>query len=233
LRSRLLWSGLGLLIAIGVTASITRALSVTHTGLSITEARLKAGRAMFPEHWGEDAAIEQRFADNRALTLLHVVPGGVFLLLAPLQFSSAIRNRHRRFHRWSGRVIALLSLLAGISGLWIGLVLPYAGNERLPIALFGVLFLLAPLKGIRAIRRGDVAHHREWMIRLFAVGIGIAVVRVVAMPMITILRPERIQDIMGLSFWTGWSLSVIVAELWIRSTRLANVEAGFSPPTAA
>jgi uncharacterized membrane protein len=219
-RARLLWSGLGLLIAVGVTASITRALSVTNIGLSITEARLAAGKAMFPEHWGENSVIEKRFADNRVLTLLHVVPGGVFLILAPLQFSPAIRDRHRRFHRWSGRVIAALAFLAGVSGLWIGLVLPYASNERLPIALFGALFLLAPLKGIRAIRRGDVAHHRQWMIRLFAVGIGIAVVRVVATPMIAILRPERIQDIMALAFWTGWTLSVTSAELWIRATRV-------------
>jgi uncharacterized membrane protein len=106
---------------------------------------------------------------------MHVVPGGVFLLLAPLQFSPAIRSRHLRFHRWSGWVIVSLAFIAGISGLWIGLVLPYASNERVPIALFGALFLFAPLKGIRAIRRGDMARHRQWMIRLFAVGVGIAV----------------------------------------------------------
>ena len=68
-----------------------------------------------------------------------------------------------------------------------------------------------------------MAHHRQWMIRLFAVGIGIAVVRVVATPMIAILRPERIQDIMGLTFWTGWVLSVGFAELWIQVTQAAVV----------
>src|SRR5688572_4609419 len=36
-------------------------------------------------------------------TLLHVLPGALLMLLAPLQFSKRIRNRYLTFHRWLGR----------------------------------------------------------------------------------------------------------------------------------
>jgi uncharacterized membrane protein len=31
---------------------------------------------------------------------------------------------------------------------------------------------------VRAIRRDDIVHHRRWMIRAFAIGIGIATTRI-------------------------------------------------------
>jgi len=51
------------------------------------------------------------------LTLVHIVPGLLFMLLGPLQFSSTIRARHLRWHRWSGRVFVVCGVVIGISAL--------------------------------------------------------------------------------------------------------------------
>lgn len=203
----------------GVIASIARALAVTNVALPVTEARLTLARSLFPDYADEIPGIERRFAESPAVTLLHVIPGALLLILGLLQFSPRIRDRHLNFHRWSGRVVVILAIFAGLTGLWIGVVLPYSSNERLPSAVFGALFLMAAAMGIAAIRRGDVARHREWMIRLYAVAVGIVVIRLVGPPIILLLTPTPFREIIGLTFWAGWGLSVMVAELWIRSTR--------------
>src|SRR5258707_12409889 len=61
--------------------------------------------------------VNQWFTTHPILTCLHIVPGGLLVVLAPFQFSSHIRTRWIRFHRWSGRVIALAALPVGLSGL--------------------------------------------------------------------------------------------------------------------
>src|SRR6266853_1578685 len=50
------------------------------------------------------AALDDLFARFPILTLVHILPGLLFMVLGPLQFRSAIRARHLRWHRWSGRI---------------------------------------------------------------------------------------------------------------------------------
>lgn len=211
-----MWSGLVILVAIGVATAIARVLAVANVALPVTEARLSAARAIFPAYTDEIPQIEKSFSDTTTLTLLHVIPGALFLILGLFQFSPQIRERHIGFHRWSGRVVVFLAVFAGVTGVLMGVVFPYSHTERLPTALAGALLMIAPVMAIRAIRRGDVARHREWMIRLFAVGVGIVAIRLVGPVIIMLMSPTPFRDIVGLTFWAGWILSVFVAELWIR-----------------
>ena len=59
------------------------------------------------------------------------------------------------------------------------------------------------------------------MIRAFAVAIGISTVRVVDGLVNVALSPAgfRADQMLVISLWTGWILTVGAAELWIRSTR--------------
>lgn len=74
-----------------------------------------------------------------------------------------------------------------------------------------------------AIRRGQVARHREWMIRAFAVALGISTVRVVGTVFDVALTPAGVPppEVFVLSLWTGWTLTLAAAEAWIRYTRAA------------
>src|ERR671916_3017905 len=75
------------------------------------------------------------------IVALHVVLGGVYLALAPLQFVRRIRSRHLGYHRWVGRLLVVLGLVVGVTALFMGLVIPFSGwGERVIIGLFGGLF---------------------------------------------------------------------------------------------
>ena len=81
------------------------------------------------------------------------------------------------------------------------------------------MFVIAPVIAVVAIRRGQMIRHREWMIRFFAIGAGIVVIRLAGPAIIWLVRPAQFRDVVGLTFWVGWLVSLMVAEGWIRSTR--------------
>jgi uncharacterized membrane protein len=153
---------------------------------------------------------------------LHVLTGAAFMLFAPLQFVAPIRRRYSGLHRWSGRALLAFGCLAGLSSLYFGLLMPFAGPlEGVAIILAGGLFFLSLARAFLAIRSGDVARHREWMIRTFAVAIGISSVRVTGGILDAALTPAgfSVREVFLLSVWLGWMLTLAGAEIWIRRSR--------------
>jgi uncharacterized membrane protein len=227
---RLLWSVLPLLVLVGVFAAAARAVLVADLGQRMEPVRnaLLAALEITDPHAAarpaEAARFDGSFAAHPVLARLHVVLGAVFLLLAPLQFAARVRARHLTLHRWSGRALLVAALVSTVSSLYFGLVIPFAGPaESVAIALFAALFLFALGRAYHAIRRRDVARHREWMIRAFAVAIGISTVRLVSLPLDPVLTAAGFTaaGVFLVSIWTGWLLTVAVAEAWIRHTRTA------------
>jgi uncharacterized membrane protein len=226
---RALWCGVAALAALGVAAALGRAGSVAFGGLTYEQ----VGR-LFPAEMVQEAfEFDSWFADRPALTLAHVILGGLFLVLAPLQFSSRVRERHARLHRWSGRALVAAALPVGLSGLLLGALFPYGGvGAASAVFVAGAVFLFALFKAFSAIRRGDVARHREWMIRTFSVGLGIATVRVVGLLLLITTR-SSFSETAAVAFWVGWVSTFVVAEAWIRYTRPRRVAVGGAAVRAA
>ena len=158
-----------------------------------------------------------------------MIPGAIFFILAPIQFVETVRRRFITFHRWSGRLLLLVALFIASSALFFGELTPFGGTgEAIAVALFAILFLLALALAWLAIRRGQVARHRDWMIRAFAIAFAIATARVVGavleLPLTAIgLRPA---PMFVIAIWTGWLMSIGAAELWIHRTRAAVYTGG-------
>jgi hypothetical protein len=210
-----LWSCVALLVAIGVASAIARAVALETGGLPLDR--------IFPflsaVEMQDVHAYDRWFAANPVLTLLHIVPGAIVLTLAPFQFSSHVRTRHLRFHQWSGRVVAGAALIAGLAGLLFGALDPFGDRAATSaVFVFGTLLIVALVRAVFAIRRRDVVRHREWMLRMFAIAIAIAVVRVVGLVLFVTIRPRPLES-RGLIFWIGFVLTSAAAELWIWHTR--------------
>ena len=204
-----------LLVALALTAAIGRAYALA-TGAE----PFAAVYALFPAGAIEDArALERWFAAHATLTWAHIIPGSVFLGLVPLQFVRGLREKHPVLHRWSGRVLLLVAIPTGLTGILLQLRSPYGGALALSgILTAGSLFLGSAVLAYRAIRRGDRERHREWMIRMLSVGLGVATVRLLAVPLI-LVTGQRPLELMGVSFWLGFALPIAAGEWWIRATR--------------
>jgi uncharacterized membrane protein len=202
---RMLWLITLVLVAIGIGAVTRRTLNL----FAPSPAPPK-----FPEEAG--------FARHPVLTMAHIIPGLLFVVLGPLQFVRRLRSRRPGLHRWTGRVVIASGLIIGSTALVMSPQMAIGGaNEMAATMLFAIVFLFALIKALMSIRLGMVALHREWMIRAFAIALAVATTRPIvgvffATRSITHLTPH---EFFGTAFWLGFTMNLIAAEIWINYTR--------------
>ncbi|MBI1880981.1 MAG: DUF2306 domain-containing protein [Chloroflexi bacterium] len=202
---RALWGAVIILAVIGIAAVIRRMLVLSDVILPFDP----------PQAPGFDAG----FARHPLLTLVHIVPGSLFMILGPLQFVRRIRSRYITVHRWSGRVLVASGVVIGLTALTMSFQMAIGGaNETAATTFFAVIFLFALGKAFLHIRRREIAQHREWMIRAFAIGLAVATVRPIV-GMFFALSNLSPQEFFGIAFWLGFTLHLIAAEIWINYTR--------------
>jgi uncharacterized membrane protein len=206
---RTLWLATILLVVIALAIVIRRTLQL-----------FAASPA--PPRFAETAALDAGFARHPLLTMVHIIPGLLFMLLAPLQFVRGLRTRHPSLHRWMGRVVLASGVVIGGTALVMSPQMAIGGaNETAATMVFAIVFLCALIRAFLSIRRGDIARHREWMIRAFAIGSAVATTRPIvgaffATRAITHLTPH---DFFGTAFWLGFTLHLLAAQCWIDYTR--------------
>jgi uncharacterized membrane protein len=227
----LLWGALLFLVALGVAAVVLRLAFLSDAASQLEPLRQAfTGQRSTGQRLADLADFDGRFAENRGMTALHVIPGGILLILVPLQLSTAMRNRFAVVHRWNGRLLIAAGILAAITGLYFGTATPFGGIvETAVIVLVGMWFLLLLLRAYRAIKGRDIDLHRRWMLRAIAAPIGVTVVRVVGPIADLALTPlgasARVAFVVSLCI--GWTLTFAVTEWWLRRTPVADRELSF------
>lgn len=164
------------------------------------------------------------FAQFPIITALHVLLGGVYLLLAPFQFVPHIRQRWLTYHRWSGRLLVAIGAIVGVTAIFMAVIIPFSGwPERIIVGPFAILYSVAILNGFRHARAGRIAQHRDWMMRAFSIGLAIGTTRLILIPwIIVIVRTSGMPTDAQLATSTVTSFAValfvhaIAAEVWIR-----------------
>jgi uncharacterized membrane protein len=212
---RMLWAAVILLVAIGIVVVVRRTANLVPILIS--------GYTPPSPSSNPAEALDDVFARYPVLTLFHILPALVFLVLAPLQFSRKFRERHLRWHRRNGRIVLVCGTVIGVTALLMSFGMPAIGgvNQAAATTLFALFFLFALGKAFRHIRRREIALHREWMIRAFAIGLAVATIRPInglffATSRFTGLTPY---EFFGTAFWIGFVLHLIAAETWIHWTR--------------
>ena len=64
----------------------------------------------------EEGEFDRRYAQYPILAYAHIIPGVVYLVLAPFQISRRFRNRHLALHRKMGRILVPIGILSGVLG---------------------------------------------------------------------------------------------------------------------
>lgn len=163
---------------------------------------------------------EHKFIDHSALTLAHVVPSAIFILLALIQFSNPIRRRHPRYHRLAGTLAIGAGIVSGTTGIVMGFAMPSGGMlETSAMSFFGCVFLVSLIQGYQHARRKEFVSHQHWMVRAFAVASAIVTIRfIVLLFFITRGITElSFPQFFGLAQWIGFSMHLAAAEWWIRN----------------
>ena len=168
------------------------------------------------------AVLDQAFAGRSALTLSHIIPALIFILLLPLWFMRRTRTNPLFYRRLSYGLLALGAVI-GVTALLLSQH-PFGGvNEASAAVLYDLLFLFCLLRAGLLLRRKELPLYRTWMLRGIAVLLGIATTRPI---MVVFFATQRIthmqpQQFFGTAFWLGFTITYIAGEAWLR-TRSAS-----------
>ena len=150
--------------------------------------------------------------------VVHVLGSAIYAIFGALQFSARLRRRHLNWHRRTGRILVGAGLAVAGSGLWMTLFYsgaPGGGDLLWAIRLLvGSTMAAAIVLGFTAIRRRNIAAHRAWMMRAYALGLGAG----------TQAFTEGIGEALfgttdlskAISLGSGWAINAVVAEWVIR-----------------
>lgn len=200
-------------VAFGATGVLLIAALPSLTGVVILSDLVTGSASPLSEP--ADAA---RRAAYPAALWLHILGGAGFGLLGLLQFSARLRRRWPGLHRWSGRVLVTGGAGLALSGLWMNVVYPNPIDSLLHDGLqtLASVALLACLAlGVRAILRRQIAAHRGWMMRAYALCLGAGTQTLLLLPLFLIgqMPPVLVVDMV---FGGAWLVNLAVAEWLIR-----------------
>jgi uncharacterized membrane protein len=205
--ARLVWSIVMFLVVIGVAAVTRRSLVLLWP-------------ATFAGNYAPAAALDTGFARHMALTFIHILPGGLFLSLGLLQLAPGVRRNHLQVHRWMGRALVVCGLIVGVTALVMSFKMNIGGpNETAATTLFAIIFLICLVRAYRHIRRKEVARHREWMIRAYGAGLGVATTRPIVGAFFAFRRLSP-HEFFGIAFWLGFTITFLAGEAWVEYTRI-------------
>jgi len=193
-------AGLLALCVIPVAAGVVRLVSLA-TGETVTLANA-------------------RFFAHPLPVQLHIIGASLFCVAGAVLLWPGFRRHFPRWHRLVGRAAAPAGVVAGLSGLWMNQFFPYGPNDGLLLYFFRLLFgagmVLAVVLGVAAILRRDVARHRAWMMRAYAIGLGAGTQALTQLPWILLVGfPGELPK--ALLMGAAWVLNLAVAEWFIRS----------------
>jgi uncharacterized membrane protein len=150
----------------------------------------------------------------------HVFASIAALALGPFQFSSRLRQRNPRLHRFSGRVYLAIGVMAGgAAGLYMAQFSFGGFVSRAGFTLLALAWLFTGFMAYSAIRRRDIHSHRRWMVRNFSLTLAAVTLRMYLG--LAAAAGVRFEDFYPLVAWLCWAPNLVFAEWFINSARNA------------
>jgi uncharacterized membrane protein len=164
---------------------------------------------------------DHRFAGFPLPLIVHIVGAATYLVVGSFQFVPRFRRRHMGWHRRTGRVLAVAGLMVGGSALWMTLFYaekPGTGSILYVLRLVFAAAMIAWLVlGVTTVRRHDIAAHRAWMIRAYAIGIAAGTQTLTGGIRTAFFGPSAIVG--DVAMGSAWFINLAIAEWIIRRTQ--------------
>lgn len=157
--------------------------------------------------------LDNAFAGHAGLTLAHIIPALIFVLLAPI-----VMLRKSTRLAWADLLLYPIGAIVGVTAYAMSAYSIGGWMERSAVLLFDSVFLLSLWRAWHFRQLGDNTNQRRWLLRAVVILLGIATTRPVmaiffATSRLTNLEP---QQFFGIAFWIGFSINAIVIEIWLR-----------------
>jgi uncharacterized membrane protein len=142
---------------------------------------------------------------------VHMIFGGLAVLLIPLQVSRMWRRGDRRKHVYLGWALVPIVSIAALTTPPISFNMSYPFWSEAGFALGSIAWFAALVMGIYWIRKGDRERHRRWMVMMAALCFGAVSFRLQLPVLRLFFDMELVFPYLG---WTCWVPNVLVVAWW-------------------
>ena len=151
----------------------------------------------------------------------HALFGSLALGIGAMQFNRWLLMRHRALHRTLGKVYVVTSLGVGAAGLYMSFYSFGGVVTHIGFGTLAILLLWTTARAYQAARAREIAVHRQWMLRSYAL-IFAAVTLRIELPLLVISFGDFTPAYRVVS-WLCWVPNLLWAEWYVRRTAHAPV----------
>ena len=149
---------------------------------------------------------------------MHILWGGLALLVGWSQFSSKLRRKRLKLHRKLGIIYTISVLFSGLAGVYLGIYATGGLISSLGFILLGLIWLSSTGIAFRAILKKNIQKHQKWMIISYAACFAAVTLRI-WLPMLMSIFGEFLIAYRIVA-WLCWVPNIIVALIIINRLKL-------------
>ncbi|WP_166288074.1 DUF2306 domain-containing protein [Photorhabdus stackebrandtii] len=159
------------------------------------------------------------YIKHHYMSYIHLITGIVLYVLGPLQFVDRARRKWPKVHKWSGYCFFATVMMVGVTGILMGILFPVGGtSETVSSIIFSLIMIFCVLRALSMILNRKIELHRQWMIRSYMISLGPATMHAF-IPLFIQIGEKDIGEALALSLWIGFTIHLILAEVWIHNSR--------------
>ena len=147
----------------------------------------------------------------------HVASGLLAVIIGPLQFWPRIRRDYLPFHRLAGRLYVILVAIGACAA--FGMTASIGKDDAayaLGLSGLAVAWITTTAMAFVAIRRKNLAQHKQWMVRSYVVTFAFVDFRLVS-DLLAAGNVMNQHERGALLSWACWAVPLLVAEVVIQS----------------
>lgn len=147
---------------------------------------------------------------------VHIILGGIALLIGWTQFGAKRRNRNLKLHRQIGKVYVVAALLSALSGIYIGFFSTGGIVAAMGFICLGIVWFFTTLKAYTEIKNSNIIKHQEMMIYSYAACFSAVTLRIY-LPLL-VLYFNNFNQAYVIVAWLCWVPNVVVAYFLVKKS---------------
>ena len=159
----------------------------------------------------------QLFSVSPSAIALHLSGGIAAIVLGAFQLNSRLRKIYLPAHRWLGRIYVVAVVVGGIAGFVLAINSTGGLVAHFGFGMMAVCWVGSTLTAYRYIRAKNVAAHKDWMLRSYALTLAAVTLRIYI----------GISQANGMDFittyqtvsWMCWVPNLLIVEWFVISRR--------------
>jgi hypothetical protein len=164
-----------------------------------------------PNYFHYDAAHYYYYWPKRWWLIAHISGGTVALTTGLFQFSSTIRQRFVKVHRWMGRLYLTGVLVASIGAAYMGIFVSPVRAFGISLEFLALAWVVTSGMAYLAVMRRQFTAHREWMIRSYVVTFGFVLFRLGTRNHVFGSLGREMQPVV--LAWTCWAVPLLITDV--------------------